>query len=333
MLWDNLIVYRRKGIGSYRDFAQAMAVTRRCSSTSTTPATSRRPPNENFGRELMELFTPRPNGTYTEADVRGMAGRGRATTTTTTATLPVPRRPSTTTATRRSSASPATGTVPRRSPRSSGARRQSICARSLRLAARCGRSSPTRTPPPRRRSRSSPRVRRLDGMNVKALVRAVFLRPEFRLPATRTAWCAARSSGWSPTMQALGMNAAALHPEWWRRALRSACCSCRRTSAAGSRTRAWIATSALGDGRPSLDRALGIVATDAGVLAGPASNARTLAVIRFKVLQTFGIEAVLDRPPAVEAYVGRRAKRRQSLLGDPAEPRRPRMLTPDFQLA
>ena len=72
MLWDNLIVYRRKGIGSYRDFAQAMAVTPGMltwlnNADNLAPSAL----NENFSRELMELFTM-GNGTYTETDVRAM---------------------------------------------------------------------------------------------------------------------------------------------------------------------------------------------------------------------------------------------------------------------
>ena len=72
MLWDALIVYRRKGLGSYRDFAQAMAVTPAMltwlnNADNVAPGAF----NENFSRELMELFTM-GNGTYTEADVRAM---------------------------------------------------------------------------------------------------------------------------------------------------------------------------------------------------------------------------------------------------------------------
>ena len=52
--------------------------------------------------------------------------------------------------------------------------------------ARSGRSSPTRTRPPPSSTTSAPAFI-ASGMNVKALLRAVFLRPEFRLATTRTA--------------------------------------------------------------------------------------------------------------------------------------------------
>ena len=72
MLWDALIVYRRKSLGSYRDFAQAMAVTPTMLTwlnNDDNVAPDRF--NENFARELMELFTM-GNGTYSQADVRAM---------------------------------------------------------------------------------------------------------------------------------------------------------------------------------------------------------------------------------------------------------------------
>ena len=47
--------------------------TRRCSPTSTTPPAPRRRPNENYGRELLELHTVGVDGGYTEEDVRASA--------------------------------------------------------------------------------------------------------------------------------------------------------------------------------------------------------------------------------------------------------------------
>ena len=71
-VWDALVIYRRKGLGGYRDFAQAMAVTPMMlqwlnNATNVAPGAF----NENFGRELMELFTM-GNGTFTQSDVTAM---------------------------------------------------------------------------------------------------------------------------------------------------------------------------------------------------------------------------------------------------------------------
>lgn len=52
-------------------------------------------------------------------------------------------------------------------------------------------------------------------MDVKSLVRAIFMRPEFRVATTRTALVRPPVEWMVATMRALDMDSATLHPEWW----------------------------------------------------------------------------------------------------------------------
>ena len=65
-------LYRRLGLGSYRELLQAMAIEPAMLLYLDGAKSIRTSPNQNFARELLELFTIGV-GTYTEADVVGVS--------------------------------------------------------------------------------------------------------------------------------------------------------------------------------------------------------------------------------------------------------------------
>ena len=65
-------LFERYATGNLRELTIEVAQTPRCSTSSTRNTTSRARPNENFAREVMELFTMGV-GNYTEKDVRECA--------------------------------------------------------------------------------------------------------------------------------------------------------------------------------------------------------------------------------------------------------------------
>ncbi|MEZ5249063.1 MAG: DUF1800 family protein [Ilumatobacteraceae bacterium] len=111
-------LFRSMALGDFRALTHAMALQPAMLIYLSNGVNVKGAPNQNFARELMELFTLGV-GNYTEDDV---AAAARAWTghnynaAPPASTCPGPR--STTTATRRCSGSPATGMVPRRSTRS-----------------------------------------------------------------------------------------------------------------------------------------------------------------------------------------------------------------------
>jgi uncharacterized protein (DUF1800 family) len=71
-MWDQLVVFRNRGMGSFRDLAQAVAITPAMLEYLDNESNVKSAPNENFARELMELFTLGVNQ-YTQADVTASA--------------------------------------------------------------------------------------------------------------------------------------------------------------------------------------------------------------------------------------------------------------------
>jgi uncharacterized protein (DUF1800 family) len=79
-MWDQHLLFRTHGLGSMRDLVQAVAIDPAMLRYLDNDQNYVGSPNENFGRELMELFTLGVNQ-YTQADVvaaaRAWTGHGR----------------------------------------------------------------------------------------------------------------------------------------------------------------------------------------------------------------------------------------------------------------
>lgn len=71
-MWDQIQIFRTMGLGSFRDLAQAVAISPAMLLWLDNWLNVANGPNENFARELMELFTM-GIGNYTEADVKAAA--------------------------------------------------------------------------------------------------------------------------------------------------------------------------------------------------------------------------------------------------------------------
>jgi uncharacterized protein (DUF1800 family) len=71
-MWDQLAVFRNLGTGSFRDLTQAAAITPAMLEYLDNETNVKSAPNENFARELMELFTLGVNQ-YSQADVAASA--------------------------------------------------------------------------------------------------------------------------------------------------------------------------------------------------------------------------------------------------------------------
>ena len=74
MMLDQTNVFRAHGLGSFREMTRAMTVDRAMLVFLNGIDNRRRAVNENYARELMELFTlGADRGAYTETDVRELA--------------------------------------------------------------------------------------------------------------------------------------------------------------------------------------------------------------------------------------------------------------------
>lgn len=72
LMWDQINLYRTHALGDYHELAQRMAVHPAMLMYLDNSTNIAKRPNENFGRELMELFLM-GNGTFTENDVVAMS--------------------------------------------------------------------------------------------------------------------------------------------------------------------------------------------------------------------------------------------------------------------
>jgi uncharacterized protein (DUF1800 family) len=166
-------------------------------------------------------------------------------------------------------------------------------------------------------------------MNIKALLRAIFLRPEFRLATTRTALVRSPVEWMVATMRSLDMNAAALHPEWWLSNLGQRLYD--PPNVAGWKQNAyWISTTTMW-ARGDLASHVGWLARDANFLVD--AGALSPAVAAQRAFDLFGINepspasrVVLENYVAGEQRAGRDWTP-QPILVVLA------MLTPDYQLS
>ena len=72
LMHDQIEIFRRKGLGDFRDLVHAVAKDPAMMRWLDVDASDKTSPNENFSRELMELFTL-GRGHYTERDIREAA--------------------------------------------------------------------------------------------------------------------------------------------------------------------------------------------------------------------------------------------------------------------
>jgi uncharacterized protein (DUF1800 family) len=325
LVFKQIRTYRRLALGDLHDLAQAMAVDPAMLLYLDNESNVAGRPNENFAREVMELFLLGRAG-YAEADVAPMArawtGHGYDQTSETYRWNPARHDSGSKTifGVTRNWDGPETITEMVRGSK------QAVCARFV-----AGRVWAFLAGPP-------PAPVTLDaitaafvgsGMVVRELVRAVFLHPDFRAPATRTGLVRSPVEWMAATMKVLGLPATTVHPEWW-------------VERCGQRLYAppnvggwkgndsWIATSTTW-GRASFASYVRWQASEAGIFSGYGSLTPATAVSR--ALTRFGIE---DPSPvtraALEAYVDGEQRARRAWAVTPNLVALC-MLTPDFQMA
>ncbi|WCO68464.1 DUF1800 domain-containing protein [Iamia majanohamensis] len=325
LVFHQVATYRRLGLGDLHTLAQAMAVDPAMLVYLDNESNVAGKPNENFARELMELFLL-GQGHYGEADVAAMArawtGHGVDRTTERYAFSPSRHDAGTKTifGITRAWDGPDTITEMVRGSR------QAACARFITTKLWTFLAGPPIAPAT------------LDalagafvasGMQVRALVRALFLHPDFRAPATRTGLVRSPVEWVAATMRALGLPAAVLHPEWWVER-----CGQRLyapPNVGGWRgNEGWISTSTAW-GRAAFASHTRWKASDAGVFAGYGDLAPAVAVQR--ALDRFGID---DPSPvtrsSLEAFVAGEQTARRRWAVTPGLVALT-MLSPDFQMA
>ena len=325
LVFRQIRTYRALALGDVHDLFQAMAIDPAMLQYLDNASNVAEEPNENFARELMELFTL-GNGAFTEADVVGMA---RAWTGHNLDDTGERYRFSaadhdgglkTIFGITRAWDGPATITEIVRGSR------QGTCARYLAAKVWSFFAHPQ---PPAALVDDLAATFIASGMVVRELLRAVFLRPEFRLATTRTALVRSPVEWLVVAMRATGLDAATLHPEWWMERLGQALYQPPNVSG-WRQNAAWISTSAQW-AKGSFASWACWKADAAGVFAGLGDA--TPAVAAQAALDRFGVDAPSAATRArIEEYVAREqaAGRRWAIppnlvtLG---------LLAPDVQLA
>ncbi len=324
-LFRQIKTYRSLGLGDVHDLLQAMAIDPAMLQYLNNASNVAAEPNENFARELMELFTL-GNGAFTEQDVIEMARAWTGYNYDRDGEQFIYRANKHDTGSKTIFGITRNWTGPEALTEIVRGSRQATCARFLATKIWSFFAYP---------GPSSTIVDALaaaftsSGMNVKALLRAVFLRPEFRLATTRTALVRSPIEYFVATMRAVGMDAATLHPEWWLEPMGQAPYQPPNVSG-WKQNAAWISTSAQW-AKGSFAGWVRWVANDAGLLAGTGSLAPAAAATA--VLDRFGID---DPSPLtrkrIEEYVAREQAARRT-WAIPPNLVTLAMLSPDFQLA
>jgi uncharacterized protein (DUF1800 family) len=325
LVFRQIKTYRALGLGDVHDLFQAMAVDPAMLVYLDNASNVASQPNENFARELMELFTL-GNGAFTEADVVGMARAWTGYNYDEAGEQFIYRANKHDGGAKTIFGITKDWSGPQALTEIVRGSRQQTCARFLATKIWSFFAYPAPAPA---------LVDDLaaafisSGMNVTALLRAVFLRPEFRLATTRTALVRSPIEWVVATMRALGMNAATLHPEWWLESLGQAPYQPPNVSG-WKQNAAWISTSAQWAKGSFADWARW-KANSAGVLAGTGSMSPAAAASA--ALARFGIE---DPSPLtrqrIEEYVAREQAAKRSWAIAPNLVLLA-LLSPDFQLA
>lgn len=325
IVFKQVRTYRRLALGDFHELAQAMAVEPAMLIYLDNETNEAGNPNENFARELMELFLL-GQGHYEEGDVAAMArawtGHGLDRSTETYSFSPERHDRSTKTifGITRSWDGPDTITEMVRGSQ------QQACAKFIAAKLWAFLAGP---PPAPATLDALAGAFAASGMEIRALVRALFLHPDFRAPATRTGLVRGPAEWVAATMKALDLPAAVVHPEWFLE--RSGQRLYNPPNVGGWRdNEGWVSTSTAW-GRAAFAGYVRWKAANAGVFAGYGDLAPAEAVAR--ALDRFGID---DPSPvtrtALERFVaGEQAARRRWTVQPGLVALT--MLSPDFQTA
>ena len=325
LVFRQIQTWRSLALGDVHTLMQAMAIDPAMLDYLDNDQNNASEPNENFARELMELFTL-GNGAFSEADVVAMArawtGHGTADEGARYVFRPERHDSGTKTLfgiTRNWDGPAAITEIVRGS-------QQRTCARYL--AAKIWSFFAYPNP-------SAALVDTLanaliaGGMDIGSFLRVVFMRPEFRQASTRTALVRSPIEWLVATMRAVELPASVTHPEWWMDRLGQTMYQPPNVSG-WRQNAAWISSSAQW-GKGAFAAWLRWQANDRGFFAGidtltPAAAAQT-------VFDRFGIDepSPLTRRE-LEAYVTREKAARRGWAIAPNLVTLA-MLTPDFQLA
>lgn len=216
MVWNQIELFRAHALGDFHALAQAVAIDP-WMLLYLDNADNRAPHriNENFGREVLELFTL-GNGAFTEADVVAMsrAWTGHNLT-------------SDRTAYRFDAAVHDNGTktlfgISRNwngpDALTEVLKGTTAVASSRYVAAKLWSYLAAPNPAPVVVDALAAEFRS-SNLSLRALVRAIFLHPEFRTTATRTALVRSPVEWFVAVTAALGIPASESHPEWWLEAM------------------------------------------------------------------------------------------------------------------
>lgn len=325
LVFRQIRTYRALGLGDVHDLLQAMAKDPAMLLYLDNASNVAREPNENFARELMELFTL-GQGAFTEADVVAMArawtGHNYDEETERYAFRGADHDTGQKTLfgiTRNWDGPAALTEIVRGS-------KQQACARFL--AAKVWSAFAAPNPAPALVDDLAAAFVS-SGMVVRELLRAVFLRPEFRLATTRTALVRNPIEWLVASMRATGLPAATLHPEWWMERMGQQLYAPPNVSG-WKQNQAWISTSTHW-AKGSYAGWARWKANDIGLLSS--TQTMTPAAATAAALARFAID---DPSPisrqTMEAYVAREqaAGRRWAI---PQGLVALALLTPDFQLS
>jgi uncharacterized protein (DUF1800 family) len=325
LVFKQVRTYRSLALGDLHTLAQAMAKTPAMLIYLDNESNVVGNPNENFARELMELFLL-GQGQYTEADVMEMArawtGHGYDSVGETYIWYPGrhDNGQKTIWGMTRNWDGPDTITEIVRGSK------QRACARFIATKLWAFLAGPTP---------SSEVVDALvdafvaGGMVVESLVRAIFLRPEFRSPAVKTGLLRGPVEWMAATMKVLGLPASVAHPEWY--AERCGQYLYAPPNVGGGRGNdGWVATSTTW-GRGSFASHCQWAARDRGIFAG--ADRMTPAAAAQMAFDRFGIaEPSPATRAAVEAYVRGEQTARRGWAIQPSLVVL-MMMSPDFQAA
>ena len=326
-VFQQIRTYRALGLGDVHDLLQAAAVEPAMLYYLNGASNVKAQPNENFARELMELFTL-GNGAFAESDVIAMAKAwtGHNVNAKGDAYQFFADRHDTSTKTlfgisRNWDGPEALTEIVRGS-------KQAVCARYL--AGRLWSFFAYPNPAPALLDELAAAFV-AGGMQVRAFLRVVFLRPEFRLATTRTALVRSPIEWLVATMRAAGMTAGAAHPEWWMERLGQTLYQPPNVSG-WRQNGAWISSSAQW-GKGDYAGWIRWKANEAGIFADLATPGTTPAAAAQAAFDRFGIDepSPLTRRRLEEFVLREQTANRRWTI--PPNLFALTMLTPDFQLA
>lgn len=325
LVFKQIQTWRRLGLGDVHALLQAMAKDPAMLLYLDNATNRAAQPNENFARELMELFTM-GNGTFTEDDVIAMArawtghNYDRATETYLYRPTKHDGGQKTLFGITKAWDGPAALTEIVRGSK------QDVCARYL--AGRLWSFFAAPNPPPALLDELAQAF--VDGdMDVEAFLRTIFLRPEFRAVSTRAALVRSPIEWQVAAMRAADLTAVEVRPERHMPQLGQVLLQPPNVSG-WRQNRAWISSSAQW-GKAAFATKVAQKAKAAGTFDHLVGSSPDAAVA--DLLDRFGVDdpssatrADLERYLTAERAAGRGAMAASSLVGLV-------LLTPDFQLA